>query len=75
MPTSFPAAPFSISAIEQKQVLASLITRPLTPILHMSIRHLSVEQRFHLEVALREIDDCQDFGKLREVDKQITTAQ
>ena len=37
--------------------------------------HLSVEQRFHLEAAFREIDACQDLEKLREITKQIITAQ
>ena len=41
----------------------------------MTNHHLSVEQRFHLEAAFREIDACQDLEKLREVIKQIITAQ
>ena len=41
----------------------------------MTNHHLSVEQRFHLEAAFREIDACQDLDKLREVAKQIITAQ
>ena len=41
----------------------------------MTNHHLSVEQRFHLEAAFREIDACQDLVKLREVTKQIITAQ
>ena len=41
----------------------------------MTNHHLSVEQRFHLEAAFREIDACQDLDKLREVTKQIITAQ
>ena len=41
----------------------------------MTNQHLSVEQRFHLEAAFREIDACQDLEKLREVTKQIITAQ
>ncbi len=41
----------------------------------MTNHHLSVEQRFHLEAAFREIDACQDLKKLREVTKQIITAQ
>ena len=40
----------------------------------MISHHLLVEQRFHLE-AFREIDSCQDLEKLREVTKQIITAQ
>ena len=41
----------------------------------MTNHHLSVEQRFHLEAAFREIDACHDLEKLREVTKQIITAQ
>ena len=43
----------------------------------MTNHHLSVEQRFHLEAAFREIDACQDLEKLREMaqTKQIITAQ
>ena len=41
----------------------------------MTNHHLSVEQRFHLEAAFREIDACQDLEKLREITKQIITAQ
>ena len=41
----------------------------------MTNHHLSVEQRFHLEAAFREIDACQDLEKLREATKQIITAQ
>ena len=41
----------------------------------MTNHHLSVEQRFHLEAEFREIDACQDLDKLREVTKQIITAQ
>ena len=37
--------------------------------------HLSVEQRFHLEAAFREIDNCEDIEKLRVLTKQIITAQ
>ena len=37
--------------------------------------HLSIEQRFHLEAAFREIDACQDMDTLRELTKQIITAQ
>ena len=40
----------------------------------MTNHHLSVEQRFHLEAAFREIDACQDLEKLREITKQIITA-
>ena len=45
------------------------------PIFLMTNHHLSVEQRFHLEAAFREIDACQDLEKLREITKQIITAQ
>ena len=41
----------------------------------MTNHHLSVEQRFHLESAFHKIDACQDLDKLREVIKQIITAQ
>ena len=34
-----------------------------------------MEQRFHLEAAFREIDTCDDIEKLRELTKQIITAQ
>lgn len=41
----------------------------------MTNHHLSVEQRFHLEAAFREIDACQDIETLRSLTKQIITAQ
>ena len=41
----------------------------------MTNHHLSVEQRFHLEAAFREIDACQDLEKLREITKQIIISQ
>ena len=41
----------------------------------MTNYHLSVEQRFHLEAAFREIDACEDIEKLRARTKQIITAQ
>ena len=41
----------------------------------MTNHHLSVEQRFHLEAAFRDIDSCEDIEKLRELTKQIITAQ
>ena len=41
----------------------------------MTNHHLSVEQRFHLEAAFREIDGCEDIEKLRGLTKQIITAQ
>ena len=41
----------------------------------MNSHHLSVEQRFHLEAAFREIDGCEDIQKLRDLTKQIITAQ
>ena len=41
----------------------------------MTNHHLSVEQRFHLEAAFREIDACEDIEKLRFLTKQIITSQ
>ncbi len=41
----------------------------------MTNHHLSVDQRFHLDAAFREIDACQDLEKLREATKQIITGQ
>ena len=41
----------------------------------MTNHNLSVEQKFHLEASFREIDTCQDLETLREVTKQIITAQ
>ena len=41
----------------------------------MTNHHLSVEQRFHLEAAFREIDGCEDIEKLRALTKQIIAAQ
>ena len=41
----------------------------------MTNHHLSVEQRFHLEAAFREIDACEDINTLRSLTKQIITAQ
>ena len=41
----------------------------------MTNHHLSVEQRFHLEAAFREIDGCEDIAKLHALTKQIITAQ
>ena len=41
----------------------------------MTNHHLSVEQRFHLEAAFREIDDCEDIEKLRALTKEIIAAQ
>ena len=61
--------------MKPKQLLACLTIRPFPPILLITNHHLSVEQRFHLEAAFREIDACQDLEKLREVTKQIITAQ
>ena len=34
-----------------------------------------MEQKFHLEAAFRMIDACQEIEKLRELTKQIITAQ
>ena len=41
----------------------------------MTNHHLSVEQRFHLEAAFREIDGCEDIENLRALTKQIITAK
>ena len=41
----------------------------------MTSDHLSVEQRFHLEAAFREIDNCEDIEKLRVLTKKIIAAQ
>ena len=41
----------------------------------MTNHHLSIEQRFHLEAAFREIDSCDDIEQLRALTKQIITAQ
>ena len=41
----------------------------------MTNHHLSVEQRFQLEAAFREINSCEDIDKLRALTKQIITAQ
>ena len=41
----------------------------------MTNHRLSVEQKFHLEAAFREIDSCQDIEQLRQLTKQIITAQ
>ena len=41
----------------------------------MTNHFLSVEQRFYLEAAFREIDGCEDIEKLRALTKQIITAQ
>ena len=48
---------------------------PLPTIFLMTNYHLSVEQRFHLEAAFREIDACEDIEKLRALTRQIITAQ
>ena len=41
----------------------------------MTNYHLSMEQRFRLEAAFREIDACEDMEKLKELTKQIITSQ
>ena len=41
----------------------------------MTNHRLSIEQRFQLEAAFRDIDACDDIGKLREITKEIITAQ
>ena len=51
-------------------------SRAITPYVSlMTNHHLSVEQKFHLEAAFREIDGCEDIEKLRALTKQIITAQ
>ena len=41
----------------------------------MANHRLSLEQKFHLEAAFREIDACDDIYALRALTKQIITAQ
>ena len=41
----------------------------------MTNHRLSVEQKFNLEAAFREIDSCEDIEQLRALTKQIITAQ
>ena len=41
----------------------------------MSNHRLSLEQRFRLETAFREIDACDDIEMLREITKQIITSE
>jgi len=41
----------------------------------MAKHRLSLEQKFHLEAAFREIDTCEDIDLLRVLTKQIITAQ
>ena len=41
----------------------------------MTNHRLSVEQKFHLEAAFRDIDSCEDIEQLRQLTKQIITAQ
>ena len=41
----------------------------------MTNHHLSVEQKFHLEAVFRDLDSCQDIQTLRQLAKQIITAQ
>ena len=41
----------------------------------MTKHRLSVEQKFHLEAAFRDIDSCRDIEQLRQLTKQIITAQ
>ena len=41
----------------------------------MTNHRLSVEQKFNLESAFREIDACEDIEQLRQLTKQIITAQ
>ena len=60
---------------ETKATFGLINHQALLSDIFMTNHHLSVEQRFHLEAAFREIDACQDLEKLREVTKQIITAQ
>ena len=41
----------------------------------MTNHRLSVEQKFHLEAAFRDTDSCKDIEQLRQLTKQIITAQ
>ena len=41
----------------------------------MTNYHLSMEQRFHLEAAFREIDACEEINKLKKLKKQIIASQ
>ena len=41
----------------------------------MSNHRLSIEQKFRLEAAFREIDNCNSIETLREVTKQIITSE
>ena len=41
----------------------------------MTNHRLSVEQKFQLEAAFRDIDACEDIEQLRQLTKQIITAQ
>ena len=43
--------------------------------INMAKHRLSLEQKFHLEAAFREIDACEDIDLLRLLTKQIITAQ
>ena len=79
MPTSHPAAPLSISAAwsttRSIETLNWIRASDSTKSFLMTNQHLSVEQRFHLEAAFREIDGCNDIEKLRSLTKEIITAQ
>ena len=41
----------------------------------MANHRLSLEQKFHLEAAFREIDACEDIDVLRALTKQITSQE
>ena len=41
----------------------------------MKNHHLSVEQKFNLEAAFRQINACQDINQLRELTKHVITSQ
>ncbi len=41
----------------------------------MKNHHLSVEQKFNLEAAYRQIDACDDINQLRQLTKHLITSQ
>ena len=43
--------------------------------LNMENHHLSMEQKFNLEAAFRQIDACKDINQLRELTKHVITSQ
>jgi len=50
-------------------------SRGLFLTLSMANHRLSIEQKFRIESSFREIDACTDIETLRELTKQIITAQ